>query len=184
MFRFQASNEGSRDTGLPGNQPVVSAPVEGKFGHGRQSVLAVDIAQLIKMSRADLDRLYLANPGGEIPRGRGNGALLLGGGAAINEAAAWYVRQVMWQGKVFDPDRGELRNLLTPFGIKAIVAKVYSGPSWSDAKPCIVLDYSKTSTVAHWIRDEIRLVAPGLYLGVAYLGKVKVAYFALSFDRE
>ena len=75
-------------------------------------------------------------------------ALLLGGGPEINAAAAWYARQVIWQGKVFDPARGELRNLITPFGIRAIIAKVYPGSSWSDGKPCIVLDYAKTSVIA------------------------------------
>lgn len=106
---------------------------------------------------------------------------MLGGGPGLNAAAAWYVRHVVWQGKVFDPGRGELRNLISPVGIEAIVAKVYPGSSWSDGQPCVVLDYSQTSVIAHGVRDEIRLVAPDLYLGVAYLGKLKVAHFALSF---
>jgi hypothetical protein len=40
-----------------------------------------------------------------------------------------------------------------------------------DAKECIVLDYSETSLVAHWVRDEIREVALHIYLGKVYLGK-------------
>ena len=147
-------------------------------------MLAVDVSQLIKASRADLDDRYRASPGDEIPSGRGTGTLLLGAGPEINAAAAWYARHVLWQGKVFDPERGDLRNRITPFGIQAFVAKVYPGPSWADAKPCVILDYSKTSVVAHWIRDEIRPVAPGLYLGVAYVGRLKVAHFALSFATE
>jgi hypothetical protein len=147
-------------------------------------MLAVDMSQLIKASRAELDDLYRASPGGEIPRGRGTGTLLLGARPRLNAAAAWYARQILWQGKVFDPARGELRNRITPFGILAFVAKVYSGPSRADAKPCTILDYSKTSTVARWIWDEIRPVAPDLYLGVAYLGKVRVAHFALSFAED
>jgi len=155
-----------------------------EFGRGRTNVLAVDVSQLVQSSRADLDDLYRASSGGEIPRGRGTGTLLLGAESGINAAAAWYTRRAIWQGKVFDPDRGELRNRITPLGILAIVANVYPGPSWSDAKLCTILDYSKTSIVAHWIRDEIRPVAPDLYLGVAYLGRVRVAHFALSFARE
>ena len=34
-----------------------------------------------------------------------------------------------------------------------------------------MLDYSKTSLIAHWIRDEIREVSPGIYLGLVYLGQ-------------
>jgi len=144
-------------------------------------VLSVDIHRLINSSRADLEQVFRESPGDEIPTGRGQGTLLVGAGTRINAALAWYARRAIWQGKVFDPERGELRNLISPFGIKAIVAKVYPGSSWSDGKPCTVLDYSKTSVIAHWIRDEIRPVAPNLYLGVAYLGKVKVVNFALSF---
>ena len=65
-----------------------------------------------------------------------------------------------WQGKVFDAKAGLLRNRIGPFGLNAIIAKVYKAPSWLDGKECIVLDYSETSMVAHWIRDEIRLIEP------------------------
>jgi hypothetical protein len=49
-----------------------------------------------------------------------------------------------------------------------------------------VLDYSQTSIVAQWIRDEIREVSPGLYLGLVYWGKQKqdakrLIYFSLKF---
>jgi len=144
-------------------------------------VLAVDLRRLIAAPRGDLERWYRDSPAGQIPAGRGRGRLLLGAGAGANRAAAWYVRHVLWQGKVFDPRRGELRNLVTPLGIAAIVAKVYAGPSWSDGKPCIVLDYARTSLLARWVRDEIRLVAPDLYLGVAHVGTVPVVHFALCF---
>jgi hypothetical protein len=144
-------------------------------------VLGIDLPRLVAAPRADLDRLFRDSPAGPIPAGRGNGRLLLGAGVTVNRAAAWYARHALWQGKIFDPQRGELRNLITPLGIEAVVAKVYPGPSRSDGKPCIVLDYARTSLVAHWVRDEIRLVAPDLYLGVAYLGRVRMVHFALRF---
>ena len=74
-----------------------------------------------------------------------------------------------------------LKNKVSPFGIQAIVAKVYKGDSWLDQKECIVLDYSKTSVVAHWIRDEIRLISPGFYLGKVYWGKERLIDFCLKF---
>ncbi|HLZ07113.1 MAG TPA: hypothetical protein VKT80_00875, partial [Chloroflexota bacterium] len=89
-----------------------------------------------------------------------------------------------WQGKVFDPDNGVLRNEILPIGLKAIVARVYPSASWFDGKPAIILDYSQTSLVAHWIRDEIRLVAPGLYLGIVYWDKTKLINFALAFPQS
>ncbi len=45
-----------------------------------------------------------------------------------------------------------------------------------------MLDYSETSLVAHWVRDEIRLIQPpGLYLGVVYWDKSRLIDFALQF---
>ena len=86
-----------------------------------------------------------------------------------------------WQGKVFDAEKGVLKNRILAFGLEAIIAKVYKAPSWLDGKECIVLDYSETSLVAHWIRDEIRLIGPGFYLGKVYWGKERLIDFCLQF---
>ena len=86
-----------------------------------------------------------------------------------------------WQGKIFDAQAGLLRNHILAFGLSAIVAKVYVAPSWLDQRDCIVLDYSQTSLVAERIRDEIRLIAPGLYLGKVYWDHARLIDFALQF---
>jgi hypothetical protein len=44
-----------------------------------------------------------------------------------------------------------------------------------------VLDYSQTSLVAKHIRDEIRQIGPGMYLGVVYWDKNRTINFALQF---
>ncbi len=36
---------------------------------------------------------------------------------------------------------------------------------------------------AKWIRDEIRLIAPGMYLGVVFMGKKKTIDFVLVFPK-
>ena len=82
---------------------------------------------------------------------------------------------------MFDPEHKVLRNNILPLGIKAIIADVDFGNSWFDQKECIVLDYSKTSLVAHWIRDEIRMIEPHLYLGIVYWSRTKLIHFALKF---
>ena len=66
-------------------------------------------------------------------------------------------------------------------GLNAIVAEVYKAPSWFDNKECIVLDYSKTSLVAEHIRDEIRQIGPGVYLGIVYWDKNR-RRFTLRFN--
>jgi hypothetical protein len=53
--------------------------------------------------------------------------------------------------------------------------------SLADGKPCIVLDYSKTSMVAQRVRDEIRLIAPNTYLGKVYWDNKPTIHFALQF---
>jgi hypothetical protein len=65
--------------------------------------------------------------------------------------------------------------------LNAIIAEVYLTQSWMDGKDCIVLDYSKTSIMAQWIRDEIRQIGPGMYLGNVYWNKTKLIDFCLEF---
>jgi hypothetical protein len=77
---------------------------------------------------------------------------------------------------MFDSERGEPRNEISPTGAHAIRAKVYYAESWFDQNEAIILDYRETSLVAHWIRDEIRLVAR-LYRGI-FWGEHKVLNFA------
>lgn len=133
------------------------------------------------MTDDELDGLFRQSDAGEIPRGEAEGTVLLRPGTQLAGPAAKLIHLLVWQGKVFDPERGELRNEILPFGIKAVRAKVYKEPSWLDDKETIVLDYSHTSIVAHWIRDEIRQVGPGTYLGLVFWERAKVLHFALQF---
>lgn len=144
-------------------------------------MMNLDAAQLLKMSQAQLDDLFRNSSAGNIPCGEGMGTAIIDPGTKLSEIAARFVHIFAWQGKVFDPEKGVLRNEILPIGIQAIVAKVYRGASWFDQKECVVLDYSQTSLVAHWIRDEIREVAPGLYLGVVFWDKNKLINFTLDF---
>ena len=102
-------------------------------------------------------------------------------GRGITKDIATFISVFGWQGKVFDAQRGRLRNRILPVGLNAIIAKVYKDKSWLDGKECIVLDYSETSLIARWIRDEIRLIQPGLYLGKVYLDRMRLIDFVLEF---
>lgn len=128
---------------------------------------------LLKMSKDELDALFSKSPAGDIPEGDTEGTAIIASGTVFSAAIAKVVNCFAWQGKVFkrdkkDPNKATLRNKLTVLGFEAIIAQVYKGESLYDKKECIVLDYSDTSTVAGWIRDELRLVHPGLYLGKVY----------------
>ena len=142
-----------------------------------------DAAKLLSMSQTQLDDLFRASPPGDIPNGSAKGTAIIAPGTAYSPSIAEVINLFGWQGKVFDAEKGLLKNRITAFGIAAIVARVYKGPSWLDNKECIVLDYSDTSLVAHWIRDEIRLIAPDLYLGKVYWGKDRLIDFSLEFNK-
>jgi hypothetical protein len=141
-----------------------------------------DVPQLLKMSQTELDALFTGSQAGPIPNGQADGTAIVASGTVFSPEIAKFVGVFAWQGKVFDAKAGLLRNRIGPFGLNAILAKVYKAPSWIDGKECIVLDYSETSMVAHWIRDEIRLIeAPGLYLGKVFWDKARLIDFALQF---
>jgi hypothetical protein len=143
--------------------------------------MAYDVPQLLKMSQAELDELFTKSSAGEIPNGQGDGTAIIAPGTSYSAEVASLINLFAWQGKVFDAQKGLLKNRILPFGLNAIIARVYKGPSWLDGKECIVLDYSDTSLVAHWIRDEIRQIGPGLYLGKVYWDKKRLIDFALKF---
>jgi len=137
----------------------------------------------IEWSAAQLDELFASSPAGEIPAGRGKGTAVIHPGGRATKPLAAVTRVGFWQGKVFRPTTGDLKNMLSPFSLLGIRAEVYTAASWYDNKPCIVLDYSKSSKLAGRVRDEIREVAPGHYLGVVYLGARRTrVYFFLDFE--
>jgi hypothetical protein len=143
--------------------------------------MAYDVSQLLKMTGSQLDDLFTKSPAGDIPNGEAQGTAIIASGTAYSQEIASLINLFAWQGKNFDAAAGQLKNRITPFGLDAIIAKVYKGPSWFDNKECIVLDYSETSLVAHWIRDEIRIIGNGFYLGRVYWDKKPLIHFSLQF---
>ena len=143
--------------------------------------MAYDVPTLLAMTQTQLDDLFKASTPGDIPNGQAQGTAIIAPGTKYTESIAQFINHFGWQGKVFDAQKGLLKNRILAFGIEAIVAKVYKGPSWLDDKECIVLDYSDTSILAHWVRDEIRLIGPGFYLGKVYYGKNRLIDFCLQF---
>ena len=139
-----------------------------------------DPRSLIHMSQRELDDLFTAAPTGPIPVGDTQGTAIFKPGTFVATLVRWLVFLFFWKGKVFSPATQDLLNKLSPFSIRGIRALTYMGESWLDGKKVIVIDYSKTSFVAQKIRDEIREVGPGVYLGKVWWGKKRVADFALK----
>ena len=142
------------------------------------------IKKWLQMSREELDDIYKNASAGEPPNGDTRGTAILAG-SLFSKSVAALTRLLAWQGKVFDifapdADAGVLVNKITYFSLTFIVAKVYRDASWMDGKDTIVIDYSTTSFFAKKVRDEIREVEPGLYLGKVWWGKTRVLDFALE----
>jgi hypothetical protein len=147
-------------------------------------ITAADPSALVAETTEGLGELFGAGTAGAIPDGRGKGTVLLGTGGRAARVAAALCYALAWRGKVVNARQGRLRNILTPLGIQAIEAAVYKQDSWYDGETCIVLDYSKTSLLARMIRDEIREIAPGVFLGLVFWGRRHVLDFALDFRQR
>jgi hypothetical protein len=143
--------------------------------------MALDANQLLGMSQGALDALFSAHDAGPVPDGEAAGTAIIAPGTSFSPDIAAAINIFAWKGKFFDAKAGFLRNEILSLGLKAIVARIYKAPSWLDGKECIVLDYSETSLVASHVRDEIRLVDEGFYLGKVYWDSKRLIDFSLDF---
>ena len=136
---------------------------------------------LLALNRAQLDDRFRAGAVGAMPDGPGRGTVIQLGGTPMAPLLAGLGR-VFWQGKQFDAASVSLQNLLSPARVRAIRATVLEGRSRLDGAPCLVLDYSRTSLLARPVRDEIREISAGLWLGLVFIGTRRVpVHFALQF---
>jgi len=140
---------------------------------------SVDERTLLTSTDERLDALFRSSPPGPVPTGVLDGVAILAPGGSFTGLIAAVVHAVGWRGKVIEPDGTRLENRIGPLGVPAVRALVSPGESHVDGAPCVVLDYSTTSVVARHVRDEIRLVAPHLYLGVVWLRGRRVGWFTL-----
>ena len=143
--------------------------------------MAHTVADLLGMTQLQLDDLFKASPAGPIPNGPAKGTAIIAPGTKYSEHIAEVINRFGWQGKVFDAERGQLKNRVLVFGLEAIIAKVYKGPSWLRQRVHRAR-HSETSLLAHFIRDEIRLIEPDFYLGKVYWRKDRLIDFCLQFN--
>lgn len=142
----------------------------------------ITVDALATMSQDALDELYQKSPVGEIPNGNSQGTVLIMPGSIVCGMLIPLIRSLVWQGKLVFRDQGFLLNKTTLFGLPLVDAQVYKGTSWLDGKEAIIIDYSHTSLiVARQIRDEVREVSPGIYLGQVYLVNTRVLNFVMEF---
>ena len=139
----------------------------------------LDERALQRMDNRELDLLFRSGSARDVPHGRLPGTGLLFPGTPACGPLAPLVHLVVWQGKETEPSGRSLQNLIGALRTRTIRALLSHDRSWVDDEECVLIDYSRTSFVARMVRDEVRLVAPGLYLGVVWLWKRRVGWFTL-----
>lgn len=140
------------------------------------------LEQLASLNWCELEQLYRQATPGTIPAGYLRGRAIYCPGAPLSSARS-KVSQSLWHGKHFCPADGTLINQWC-LGAQAVRARVGYGESWLDGKPAILMDYRGMSHVWGDVRDEIREVAPGLYLGLMYRCKAGQPRMKLFFALE
>jgi hypothetical protein len=122
------------------------------------------VREFRRMSLCELDERFARGAACGLPVGvtRGHVVHLV---EAKHPRLAAALQSAFWKGKVFFPD-GEFINRFC--GFRADRSRAEVGPSWFDGQPCVVLEYPPTALVFANSRDEIREVAPGLYLARFY----------------
>jgi hypothetical protein len=142
---------------------------------------ALTVRQLLHMSRCELEALYRQGRPVAVPGGfaRGTALQYAGTGLAVPAARATHL---LWQGKFFNAADCTLVNKMG--GVKMIRARVYYGESWLDGRPSVIMDYSETSRVWADVRDELREVTPGLYLGAMFRRRCPEPRFVMFFALE
>jgi hypothetical protein len=73
---------------------------------------------------------------------------------------------VVWKGKTFHGD-GTFTNRWLG-GVHAVSADTRVEPSWLDGQPCLVMQYAPDARVFGNVRDELRQIAPNVWLGRSY----------------
>ena len=146
----------------------VAAP-DARAGDDAVSLAPRTMQELVRMPAADLAALYSASPAASAPSGFVPGRAIKNPGSRTTAANARATR-LIWQGKIFRDD-GTMINRVFGAG-RAIPADVYAGESLLDGQPALILDYSR-SRLWPEVRDEVREVSPGLYLGIMYKGKAR-----------
>jgi hypothetical protein len=166
-------------TGTSTKRPATKRPAAKRAA--RRSPKRLDAGRLLKMNQRQLDELFSSSPAGTTPEGAADGTVIACAGTPAARALAPLLG-LAWQGKVFYPTKHDLLNRILPIGVRAVRARVYRESSWFDGREAIILDYSRSLLLARSIRDEIREVAPGLYLGIVFVRRMKTINFVLRFE--
>jgi hypothetical protein len=146
------------------NGIILSLTLIGSLLGTRASAQPRSLADLKRLSACELTRLFEQAEAGPIPVGYAKGQVLLMEDARLPKLRA-RLASTAWRGKHFE-EGGEFINQWP--GFTALRGKIEPGTSAFDGKPCLVLDYPPGTPLFGDMYDEMRQIAPGLYLARLY----------------
>jgi hypothetical protein len=124
--------------------------------------------RMLRMSECQLLDLYRGGAAKPPPTGFVDGWSIYKPGR-LTTAARAHATRLLWRGKEFSPAGDGMINHVGR--LRIVRADVFPGESWLDGGPTYVFDYLHTSKLFSNVRDEVREVAPGVFLGLTYLRK-------------
>jgi hypothetical protein len=157
-----------RPLSLPAALLTLAWLLTGEHTPAQEHPAPQSLKDLSRLGWDELECLYRAAPPGPVPEGYTRGLALYDRDRPLARPRAG-VSRVLWHGKHFDPCAGMMVNQW--LGFRAVHARVCYGPSWLDGGPSVVMDYRGTARVWGNVRDEVREVTPGLYLGIMFRDK-------------
>jgi hypothetical protein len=140
------------------------APAIGRAQSNGAAPPIESIEQLACLRWCELETLYRQAKPGSFPAGYARGIPLYDPVKRLSGPRG-KVTGVLWRGKHFSC----CDQLINQWcGVRAIRAQLYEGESWLDGGPALIMDYRDSSWVWSDVRDEIREVAPGIFLGIMF----------------
>jgi len=150
--------------------------------HVHADTVPTTIDQLKRLSECELTQLFEQAPAPTVvPSGNAKGRVLLMTNAKFPRLKA-RMASTFWKGKNFDEDGAFINQFV---GFQALRSRADLGTSWHDGKPCIVIEYPPGTPLFGNNRDELREIAPGLYLARLYERcpcPRLVGYFAIQME--
>lgn len=143
------------------------------------------IAHVKKLSKVQVMQLFYAAPAPDFSRMKGEYRAQTLDVGILAPAADFFTHHLFgpgrWAGKAFfpfEPEKGRGYNIFSSPNLDGSVKTIrtrrmrtYMGPSRIDNRASFHLDYAPfNGGVIHSMHDEIRMVHPGLFIGMGYMG--------------
>jgi hypothetical protein len=122
------------------------------------------MADLKRLNRSQIEAMYAGAEPGAQPVGFARGEFLFLTETSLPRLKKGLIGAI-WKGKHFSEDGGFINQFA---GFRAVRSQVATGPSHIDGRPSLILEYPEKTPYFGNMRDEVREVAPGVYLSMLF----------------